>query len=314
MEYLLLLIGFVLIVKFSDILVDDACSIANNFKIPKMVIALTIVAFGTCAPEIAISFNSIMSNNGSMAIANVVGSCIINTLMIIGLAAIINPIKVKNDTINKEMPLLCLITLIFSILVLDSKVVSFLPNVITRLDGFILLLLFAIFVYYLYNIVKTNKNKNREKPAYSMFKSIVMIIVSIIIIAFSSDLIVDNAVVIAESLGISHKVITMVIIVIGTSLPELTMTVRSAKKHEFDIALGNIIGTNIFNICIVLGLPLTIYGDVPISDFGIIDFVILFTSTVVLYIFAKTDKKLNKSEGIVMFLIFVCYYAYILLV
>lgn len=314
MEYLLLLIGFVLIVKFSDILVDDACSIANNFKIPKMVIALTIVAFGTCAPEIAISFNSIMSNNGSMAIANVVGSCIINTLMIIGLAAIINPIKVKNDTINKEMPLLCLITLIFSILVLDSKVVSFLPNVITRLDGFILLLLFAIFVYYLYNIVKTNKNKNREKPAYSMFKSIVMIIVSIIIIAFSSDLIVDNAVVIAESLGISHKVITMVIIVIGTSLPELTMTVRSAKKHEFDIALGNIIGTNIFNICIVLGLPVAIFGNVGIVDFGIVDFIVLVSSSVILYIFARTDKELNKTEGIVMFLIFICYYAYILIV
>ena len=314
MEYLLLLIGFVLIVKFSDILVDGACSIANNFKIPKMVIALTIVAFGTCAPEIAISFNSIMSNNGSMAIANVVGSCIINTLMIIGLAAIINPIKVKNDTINKEMPLLCLITLIFSILVLDSKVVSFLSNVITRLDGFILLLLFAIFVYYLYNIVKTNKNKNREKPAYSMFKSIVMIIVSIIIIAFSSDLIVDNAVVIAESLGISHKVITMVIIVIGTSLPELTMTVRCAKKHEFDIALGNIIGTNIFNICIVLGLPVAIFGNVRIVDFGIVDFIILVSSSVILYIFARTDKELNKTEGIVMFLIFICYYAYILIV
>lgn len=314
MEYLLLLIGFVLIVKFSDILVDGACSIANNFKIPKMVIALTIVAFGTCAPEIAISFNSIMSNNGSMAIANVVGSCIINTLMIIGLAAIINPIKVKNDTINKEMPLLCLITLIFSILVLDSKVVSFLPNVITRLDGFILLLLFAIFVYYLYNIVKTNKNKNREKPAYSMFKSIVMIIVSIIVIAFSSDLIVDNAVVIAESLGISHKVITMVIIVIGTSLPELTMTVRCAKKHEFDIALGNIIGTNIFNICIVLGLPVAIFGNVGIVDFGIVDFIILVSSSVILYIFARTDKELNKTEGIVMFLIFICYYAYILIV
>ena len=314
MEYLLLLIGFVLIVKFSDILVDGACSIANNFKIPKMVIALTIVAFGTCAPEIAISFNSIMSNTGSMAIANVVGSCIINTLMIIGLAAIINPIKVKNDTINKEMPLLCLITLIFSILVLDSKVVSFLPNVITRLDGFILLLLFAIFVYYLYNIVKTNKNKNREKPAYSMFKSIVMIIVSIIIIAFSSDLIVDNAVVIAESLGISHKVITMVIIVIGTSLPELTMTVRCAKKHEFDIALGNIIGTNIFNICIVLGLPVAIFGNVRIVDFGIVDFIILVSSSIILYIFARTDKELNKTEGIVMFLIFICYYAYILIV
>ncbi len=314
MEYLLLIIGFILIVKFSDILVDAACSIANNLKIPKIVIALTVMAFGTCAPEIAISFKSISAGNGSMALSNVVGSCIINVLMIIGIAAIISPIKVKNDTINKEVPLLCLITLIFSILVLDSTLVSSMPNTITRFDGIILLLLFMIFVFYLYNIVKEHKNKGRAKPKYGMVKSIILVIISIFVVAKSSDLIVDNAVIIANNLGVSHKIITMVIIVIGTSLPELTMTVRSAKKHEFDIALGNIIGTNIFNICIVLGLPLTIYGDVPISDFGIIDFVILFTSTVVLYIFAKTDKKLNKSEGIVMFLIFVCYYSYILLV
>lgn len=314
MEYLLLIIGFVLIVKFSDILVDAACSVANNLKIPKIVIALTVMAFGTCAPEIAISFKSISAGNGSMALSNVVGSCIINVLMIIGLAAIISPIKVKNDTINKEVPLLCLITLIFSILVLDSTLVSSMPNTITRFDGIVLLLLFMIFVFYLYNIVKEHKNKNRSKPKYGMVKSIILVIISIFVVAKASDLIVDNAVIIANNLGVSHKIITMIIIVIGTSLPELTMTVRSAKKHEFDIALGNIIGTNIFNICIVLGLPLTIYGDVPISDFGIIDFVILFTSTVVLYIFAKTDKKLNKSEGIVMFLIFICYYAYILLV
>lgn len=313
MEYLLLIIGFILIVKFSDIFVDAACSVANNLKIPKIVIALTIMAFGTCAPEIAISFKSISAGNGSMALSNVVGSCIINVLMVIGLAAIISPIKVKNDTISKEMPLLCLITLIFSVLVLDSSVVGFLPDTITRFDGVILLLLFLIFVFYLYNIVMENRNKNRQKPRYGMFKSILLVIISLIVVAKASDLIVDNAVIIAENIGVSHKVITMVIIVIGTSLPELTMTVRSAKKHEFDIALGNIIGTNIFNICIVLGLPLVVYGDVAINDFGIVDFAVLFASTVILWFFAKTDKRLNKTEGVVMFLVFVCYYAYILL-
>ena len=314
MEYLLLFIGFILIVNFSDILVDAASSVANSLKIPKIVIALTIVAFGTCAPEIAISFKSVMDNNGSMAIANVVGSCIINVLLVIGLAAIVSPIKVKNDTITKEMPLLCLITLIFSILILDSVFVKFLPNTITRFDGIILLLLFLIFVFYLYNIVKEQKNKNKEKPKYSMFKAAFLTIISIIVIAYSSDLIVDNAVIVAENLGISHKIITMVLIVIGTSLPELTMTVRSAKKHEFDIALGNIIGTNIFNICIVLGLPVAIFGDVQISDFGIVDFVVLFASTVILYIFSKTDKRLNKFEGFIMLLVFICYYTYILIV
>lgn len=313
MEYLLLFIGFVLIVNFSDILVEAASSIANSLKIPKIVIALTIVAFGTCAPEIAISFNSVIDNNGSMAIANVVGSCIINILLVIGLAAIVNPIKVKNDTIKKEMPLLCLITLIFSILVLDSVVFDFLPNTVTWLDGLILLLLFMIFVFYLYNIVKEHRNKNRDKPKYSILKASCLIIISIIVVVYSSNLIVDNAIIIAENFGISHKIITMVVIVIGTSLPELTMTIRSAKKHEFDIALGNIIGTNIFNICIVLGLPVTIFGGVEILDFGIIDFIVLFASTVMLYIFAKTDKRLNKTEGIIMFLVFACYYAYVLL-
>ena len=314
MEYLLLFIGFILIVNFSDILVDASSSIANSFKIPKIVIALTIVAFGTCAPEVAISFNSVMANNGSMAIANVVGSCIINVLLVIGLAAIISPIKVKNDTIRKEMPLLCLITLIFSILILDSVIVDFLPNIITRFDGIILLLLFMIFIFYLYNIVKEHRNKNREKPMYSISKAIFLLIISIIIIVYSSDLIVDNAVIIAENFGISHKIITMVVIVIGTSLPELTMTIRSAKKHEFDIALGNIIGTNIFNICIVLGLPVTIFGNVEITDFGIVDFIVLFVSSLILLIFAKTDRRLNKTEGIIMFLIFICYYTYILFV
>jgi len=313
MEYILLIIGFILIVNFSDILVDAASSVANSLKIPKIVIALTIVAFGTCAPEIAISFNSVINNNGSMAIANVVGSCIINVLLVIGLAAIVSPIKVKNDTIKKEMPLLCFITLIFSILVLDSLIIDFLPNSITRLDGIILLILFMIFVFYLYKIVKEHKNKNREKPMYSIPYALFLLFVSIVIIVYSSDLIVDNAVIIAENLGISHKIITMVIIVIGTSLPELTMTVRSAKKHEFDIALGNIIGTNIFNICIVLGLPVTIFGNVEILDFGLIDFIVLFASAVVLLVFAKTDKRLNKTEGVIMFLVFAFYYTYILL-
>ena len=314
MEYILLLIGFILIVNFSDVLVDAASSVANSLKIPKIVIALTIVAFGTCAPEIAISFNSVMSNNGSMALSNVVGSCIINVLLVIGLAAIVSPIKVKNDTIKKEMPLLCFITLIFSMLVLDSTVVKFLPNSITRVDGLILLVLFMIFVFYLYRIVKEHKNKNREKPMYSIPKAVFLLLISIIIIVYSSDLIVDNAVIIAEALGISHKIITMVVIVIGTSLPELTMTVRSAKKHEFDIALGNIIGTNIFNICIVLGLPVTIFGNVEVVDFGMIDFFVLMASSLMLLIFAKTDRRLNKTEGVIMFLVFVCYYAYILFV
>ena len=145
-----------------------------------------------------------------------------------------------------------------------------------------------------------------------MVKSIILVIISIFVVAKPSDLIVDNAVILANNLGVSHKIITMIIIVIGTSLPELTMTVRCAKKHEFDIALGNIIGTNIFNICIVLGLPVLIFGDIIAYGFGIIDMGVLVLSTIILYFFSKSERSISRMEGIIMIMIFVLYYSYVI--
>ena len=163
MEYILLIIGFILIIKASDVLVDSASSIAIKCKIPKTLIALTVVAFGTCAPELAISFQSISGNSGSMALANVVGSCIINILLIIGVAAFINPIRVKNATIKKELPILLIITTGFVMLVMGSMFWPFRNNILSRVDGLLLLLLFSIFVYYIVNIVKKRKQKRKKK-------------------------------------------------------------------------------------------------------------------------------------------------------
>lgn len=306
---LLLLLGFFLLIKGSDIFVDAISSIAANFNMPKILIALTVAAFGTCAPELAISFQSISSGNGDVALANVLGSTIVNILLIIGLASAIYPIRVKDNTVRKELPLMVLITGAFVLLgFFDGGTL----NTLTRQDGAVLVLLFLVFIYYL---LSTFRKKNvildtKEKPKYSLVKSIILSIICILLVIYGSDLVVDNAILIAESLNISQKIITMTVIVIGTSLPELTMTIISAKKREFDIAVGNIIGTNIFNLGIVLGLPVLIYGGISAVSFNIIDAIVVFIASFSFFLFSRNDKEIKRSEGIFMLIIFIVYYVY----
>ena len=318
LELLMLIIGFIIIIKSADLLVDCTTSLAIKSHLPKMLIALTMVSFGTCAPEVAISFQSISSQNGEIAFANVVGSCIINVFLIIGLACIVRPIKVQHKTVKKELPILVLITTCFSVLMLDSLFNPATPNEFSRADGVVLLLVFFIFVLYLFQLLR-NKDEALKKDNEISLKyknpiiAFVLLFVSLILIIFSSDMIVDNAAELAYKLNISEKLVTMVIIAIGTSLPEMITTYSSAKKGEFDIAIGNIIGTNIFNICIVLGLPIVLYGGIGLQSFSIIDIIVIFSSSIILYIFAKNDNVISKKEGWTMLAIFITYYAYILL-
>ena len=310
LEVIFLLLGFIIIIKSSDILVDCASSLAIRCKIPKMLIALTIVAFGTCAPEVAISFQSVAEGNGTIAFANVVGSCIVNTFLIIGLAALMRPIRVKHATIKKELPILLIITTGFVVLMLDSVFNPLTPNTFSRADGIILILLFCMFVSYIVQLLKKkDDDKDKIEPKYkNIFLIIFLLIGSIACISLSSDVIVNNAILLAEELHVSEKVITMVVVVIGTSLPEMFMTVTSARKKEFDMAIGNIIGTNIFNICIVLGLPITIYGDLVLENFNLTDIVTVFLTSFLLYIFARSEREVSKKEGILMLGIFAAYY------
>ena len=316
LKIFLLLIGFVIIIKSSDVLVDAASSLALKLKIPKMLIALTIVSFGTCAPEVAISFQSVQAGDGAMAFANVIGSCIVNVFLIIGLASFIRPIKVRFATIKKELPLLSLVTSVFAILMLDSLFNPFIKNTFSRADALVLIILFCIFVLYLIQMLFRKNNSNTESEEmqikYSPLVACILLVVSIILIAYSSDLIVNNAKEIAHSLGISEKIITMFVIVVGTSLPEMIMTVTSAKKNEFDMAIGNIIGTNIFNVCIVLGLPILFYGDIVLTGFGLVDITIVFLSSTLLFLFARSERTVNRKEAIVMLGIFIFYYIYLL--
>lgn len=302
----LMILGIVLLILSSNKFVEAASNLAISFKVPKMVIALTIAAFCTCTPELAISFNSIMGGNYDITLANVVGSCIVNILLIIGIASIVKPIKIKFTTVSKELPLLVITTLIFSVLFFD--------NTLSRYDAIVLILLFITFCLYLYKLIKSFSELHDEKAKYSKLKAIFITIICLGIIIYASDMVVNSALFIAEELNVSAKLISMVIIVIGTSLPELMITVSSAKKGEFDMSVGNIIGTNIFNICIVLGLPILIFGSVTTLAFNYIDLVVVMASALLFYILGRSNRQISRFEGILMVLLFIVYYTYLFFV
>ncbi len=314
LNLVLLVIGLIGLIKASDVFVDASSSLAIKLRVPKMLVALTIAAFGTCAPELAISFNSIAASNYDMTLANVVGSSIVNILLIVGIATLVKPITVHEQTVKKELPILVLITSVFFVL-LNDRIFFNQPNGLSRIDAIILLDLFLVFVGYIIAIVHRHREKKkrgrRPKTKYTLWQSILYIIIALIVIIVASDIVVDSASALALDMGISQKVITMTAIVIGTSLPELTMTVGASRKGEFDMAVGNIIGTNIFNICIVLGLPTLIYGGFSSDAFNIIDTLVVLVAALSFFFFGRSNKKLTRIEGFMMVATFTVYYFYL---
>lgn len=305
---ILIIVGFIILVKSSDLFIDGISSTAINLKVAKIIISLTIVAFGTSAPELAISIQGMINGSGSVVLANVIGSTIVNTMLVIGVAAIIRPIKVKNETVKKQLPLHLATVLIFSVLFL-------IQNEISRIDGIILFATFLGFLLYIFKFMKKKNSffEKKEKPKWKIIPSIIFSLIGLIGIFYGSNLAVDNCTELAKTIGISEKLITMVVLVVGTSAPELAMAISSAKKKEFDIILGNIIGTNIFNIGFVLGLPVIIFGSVSSIDFHLIDIVLIALSAITIYAFAKDDKVISKKEGIIMLAIFIEYYIYVII-
>ena len=313
-EIFLLLLGFVLLIKSSDLFVDSISSLAINFKMSKMAVAMTVAAFATCAPELAISFHALMSNAGDIAISNVLGSSIVNILLIIGVSAFCYPIKVKEEIIKKEALILLVISVLFSFSMADNILYSVNNIILTRANTLLFLLLFIVFIFYILSQIKITRSFfEREKPKYKLPSSIILSVFCVCGIILGSNIVVEFATELANTIGISQKIITMTVIVIGTSLPELSMTLISAKKHEYDIAIGNIIGTNIFNIGIVLALPILIFGNVASISFNLIDIFVVLLSAILFYIFAKNDKVLTRREGFIMVVIFISYYIYLFL-
>lgn len=312
-QTLLLIVGFIILIKGADIFVDGASATALNFKVSKMLIGLTIVAFGTSAPEFAVSVKSLLSGNGDIVLGNVIGSNILNILLILGVSALFHSLTVKNNTVKKELPITLLITSLFAVLLSDHLFDTKLTNSFTRSDGIVLLLFFLVFIYYLISMMRKKIDVDEEKPDMSLKKALAFTIFGIVAIVVGSNFVVDSASFIAKGLGVSERMISLTIIALGTSLPELVTSVTATRKGEYDIAIGNVVGSNIFNIGMVIGLPVAIFGGIGKIAFSYIDLIVMFVAALFLFLFSFRDYKISKREGIAFLVLFVVYYGYVIL-
>ena len=319
LQVVLLIIGFVLLIKGADWLVSGASSVASNFKVSKQIIGLTIVAIGTGAPELAVSISSLIDGNTDMLLGNVIGSNIVNILLLIGVAALIRPIRIKKSTISKELPLLLLISTALVVLVLDVNITGAEMNIISRSDAIVCVLLFAIFIYYILNMIRKSRNskKEYEKPKWKLGKSCLITLIGLVGVVLGSNFVVDSASTLATMIGVSDRIIALTVVAFGTSLPELVTTITAARRNENELLVGNIIGSNIFNICIVLGLPVVIFGAITPESFDILDIIMLIGSAGILWAVAKRgsngkDGKILRTEGALMLIIFALYYGYVI--
>lgn len=303
MVFTILLLGFFFLIKGADIFVEGSSSIARKFNVPPMVIGLTIVAMGTSAPEAAVSITSSIAGQNDMALANVVGSNFFNILIVLGVSCIISTLPVEKNTIKKDTPFLLFVSGLLLIFSIDLN--------ISRIEGFIFL---AIFTYFLIDTVKTAKNsdsKVEDVPSEDspMFKTILLCILGIIGIVLGGDMVVKSASSIAKSFGMSDNLVGLTIVAIGTSLPEFVTSVVAVRKGENDIAIGNIIGSNIFNILFVLGLS-TFINPISISMFALFDVVFMILITILLFIFIKSKNSLIKSQGFIFIGLYIAYMTY----
>ena len=309
-SFLLLLVGLGLVIYGASIFVDAASSLAKAYKIPNIVIGLTVVAFGTSAPEFTVSTYAAYTGNTDIAIGNVVGSNIFNIFFILGITAIILPLTVLKNTVLKEIPLSLLAAIVVYILVNDVLLSQGTENLITFGDGLILLSFFVIFMYYLINLTKNSQeDENLTIKSMSKPKSLIFIVIGLVLLVVGGKVFVDNAVNIALGLGMSQALVGLTIVAAGTSLPELATSVVATLKKNSDIAVGNIVGSNIFNVFFILGSSALI-APLPKGNITDLDMYVCIIASLLLfgtcYVFGK--NKITKIEGIFFLL---CYFLYI---
>ena len=303
---LLLIIGFVLLIKGADFFVDGSSSVAKRLKVPSMIIGLTIVAMGTSLPECAVSVTASLNNNNALAVSNVIGSNIFNLMVVCGVCALFTPLAVSKDTLKKEFPF----SIICAILLAALGAVGM---TLGRIDGIVFLVIFAVYLCLMIVSAKNARNEalNKElEEEVDEWQCIVYIIGGAAAIKFGGDFVVDGASTIATGFGISQNLIGLTIVALGTSLPELVTSIVAAKKNEVDMALGNVIGSNIFNILLVLGVAGAISPVAFVTE-NLIDIAILVVMSVVVWIFAWSKKKLVNWHGAVMLVSYVAYLVYI---
>lgn len=315
MAYILLVVGFALLIKGADLFVDGASNIAKLLRVPTILIGLTIVAFGTSSPEATVSIIAALEGSADVSLGNVVGSNIFNITLVVGVAAFLYPLKVESETVRKEIPFTLLASVALLILISDVTLQGAGSNLLTRADGFIFLLFLSIFMYYVIEIgLRSRRNtvKERIPEDITWGRNIFITLLGLAAIIFGGELVVNNGTDIAYSLGMSETLVGLTIIAIGTSLPELVTSISAALKKESDIALGNIVGSNIFNILFVLGASSSI-TPLAVNEKVFIDILIMIILTAVLFIFSRTSFRIGKREGLVLAVAYLIYLVYIIL-
>ena len=314
MSFLFLIIGFALLIKGADVFVEGASSIAKKFNVPSMIIGLTIVAMGTSAPEAAVSITSSLAGQNDMSVANVVGSNFFNILVVLGVSSIIAKLPVQKETIKQDTPFLILVSGLLLIFGINLK--------LGRIEGIALL---ALFTYFLVNTIKSAKMatdstssetgetaiaiETESSSQISLPKTILVSLIGFVGIVVGGDMVVNSATSIATSFGMSANLVGLTIVAVGTSLPEFVTSIVAIKKGETEIAIGNVIGSNLFNILLVLGLAATI-NPIAMSMSAFIDIVFMVLITLLLYMFMKKDNSLVKKQGIILVVLYIAYMAY----
>ncbi|MDY3872780.1 MAG: calcium/sodium antiporter [Roseburia lenta] len=304
LQIVFLALGFFLLVKGADWFVDGASGLARKLGIPQLVIGLTIVAMGTSLPEAAVSISAALRGNAEITIGNIVGSNILNILIILGVTALIATLKVADSTVRYEIPFMIVVTFVLLWL-------GYTGGQVTRLEGIILWVLFLLYLRYLYMMAKKGKEEEREAEQLSTAKIIGLILAGVVMIVAGSNFAVEGASNLAKALGISQRFIGLTIVALGTSLPELVTSVSAARKHNADIAIGNIVGSNIFNILFIVGTTALI-TPVTFASCFVVDTLIAAAVGILLFVCVARTKELRKKAGIVMLLAYILYFLYLL--
>jgi cation:H+ antiporter len=304
MEYIFLLLGLFLLIKGADIFVDGAASVAAKFRVPSLIIGLTVVSFGTSAPEAAISISASLSGSNSISLGNVIGSNFFNLLTVIGITALVTPLKADDEVIRRDMPVVILATGGLAIIILDG--------VIMRYEAIFLLAALGIYLFAVIKKALASPTEDAERKHYSWFLSVLMVAGGLGAVVFGGDIVVDNAKIIAADFGMSETLIGLTVVALGTSLPELVTSLVAAKKGEAGIAVGNAVGSCLFNILFILGItgavkPITVESEL------IADAALLVIATLVVYLFAAKGRRIGRVEGAICVALYAIYTAFIIM-
>lgn len=314
LTYVLFVVGFFILIKGADYLVDGASSLAKRFNVSDIAIGLTIVAFGTSAPELVVNIFASSTGSNSLALGNIFGSNIANILLILGITAVVYPLTVKSATIYKEIPFSLLSVLVLGIMANDVFFDGGAENILTRSDGFVLIGFFIIFLYYTFGIGRIDNTEGEKVKKYPAWLSIILILIGTTGLALGGKWIVDGAKAIASLFDMSEAFIGLTVVAVGTSLPELATSVVAALKKNSDIAVGNIVGSNIFNILWILGLS-SIISPISFADGLNFDLWTVIVSTVLLFLFTHTfgPHRLRRSDGLIFAVLYVAYIIYLVI-